>query len=287
MDNKDFKKITAYYGLAVPAILGEAFCSLRGEKMAPKERMAATCQGVITGLGDDFFDKKNISGPSLKQLIDQPQKSDGTNEYEKLSLHFLRSAIANAPDPKLTQHQLDKVYAAQVLSKKQNSPGLDYDEIKNITIRKGAESVLFYRTVFSHQMNKEEEKALYCLGGLMQLSNDIFDVYEDEQQGICTLLTTTQNIRNIRTLFLSLMQTGYAAAHKTSYPKPRIKKFIDLISIAIFSRCLVCLDQLEKNEKKSGNVFTPAKYKRKDLICDMDTALNKWRSVKYHVKYAG
>ena len=286
LDDKDFKKITGYYGLAVPAVLGDSFCALRGKRMSEKERMASTCQGVITGLGDDYFDKKNVSNQALKEMIDHPDKFEGATAFEKLSLHFLRSAMSNCPDPKLQHDQLEKVFVAQVLSKKQSSKGLNTEEIRDITIRKGAESLLFYRTVFSHPLGRKEEKALYCLGGLMQLGNDIFDLYEDLQNGIETLLTTAEHIRTVRTLFLALMHLGYEAAYKTGYPRASIKKFINIISISIFSRCLVCLDQLERNEKRSGNVFSPAKYKRKDLVCDMDTAMNIWRSVRYHIKYA-
>ena len=36
MDTDDFKKINLY-GLAIPAVLGEAFCSLRGKPMTEKE----------------------------------------------------------------------------------------------------------------------------------------------------------------------------------------------------------------------------------------------------------
>ncbi len=286
LDGKDFNKITSYYGLAVPAILGEAFCTLRGKPMTKKERMASTSQGVITGLGDDFFDKRQIPNEDLKSLIDQPQKFDGSTAYEKLSLKYLKTALSNVPDPQWMQQQLTKVYHAQVRSKSQSVRGLSYDEIKDITLQKGAESLIFYRTVFADQMDMQEEKMLYCLGGLMQLCNDIFDVYEDLLHGIDTLLTTAKNINTIRTLFLAFMQIGYEAAYKTNYPKQNIKKFIDIISISIFSRCLVCIDQLEKNEKRSGDIFTPAKYKRKDLVCDMDTSANKWKSVRYHLKYA-
>ena len=60
LEENDLKKITGYYGLAVPAILGEAFCTLRGKKMTDKERLASTCQGAMTGLGDDFFDKQRL-----------------------------------------------------------------------------------------------------------------------------------------------------------------------------------------------------------------------------------
>ena len=32
LDEADLKKLRGYYGLAVPAVLGEAFCALRGKR---------------------------------------------------------------------------------------------------------------------------------------------------------------------------------------------------------------------------------------------------------------
>lgn len=286
LDEADLKKITGYYGLAVPAVLGEAFSFLLGRSMVRKERLAATCQGAITGLGDDFFDKQRLSDEAVKELVENPQQFKVNSASEKLFLHFYTTALANAPNPVLMQAHLLRVYYAQLLSKKQARPGLGYEEIKDITLRKGAESLIFYRTVFNEKVTDAEQRMLWCLGGLMQLSNDIFDVYPDQLNGINTLLTSTKNISDIRQLFISLMQMGYTAAYATRYPRRNVKKFIDIISIAIFSRCLVCLDQLEKNEKRSNNIFAPHLYKRKDLICDMDTIINKWRSLRYHIKYA-
>ncbi|MBK8494377.1 MAG: hypothetical protein IPL50_04655 [Chitinophagaceae bacterium] len=45
LDENDIKKITGYYGLAVPAVLGEAFCVLRGEPMTGKERLGRYLPG--------------------------------------------------------------------------------------------------------------------------------------------------------------------------------------------------------------------------------------------------
>ena len=118
----------------------------------------------------------------------------------------------------------------------------------------------------------------------MQLSNDIFDVYDDCQDGIYTLITTAKKISDIRELYLALLKEGTVAAYRSNDPRRNIKKFLGIISIGIFSRSLVCFDQLEANEKRSGNVFTPRSYQRKELICDLDTGKNKWRSVKYHVR---
>ena len=57
-----------------------------------------------------------------------------------------------------------------------------------------------------------------------------------------------------------------------------------MLDIGIFSRCYVCLDQLEKNQKRTGGVFDVKAYSRKELICDMDTVGNKLRSLRYHFK---
>jgi hypothetical protein len=121
----------------------------------------------------------------------------------------------------------------------------------------------------------------------MQLSNDIFDVYKDYMTGISTLITTAAKIKELRITYSAILQIGKEAAYRSGYPKSNVRDFFGIISIGIFSRCYVCLDQLEKNEKGSGGVFDLNKYQRKDLVCDMDTAKNKWRSLRYHLKITG
>lgn len=282
LDEADIKKLTGYYGLAVPAILGEAFCVLRGKGMTMQERLCSTAQGAMTGLGDDFFDKQRLSAEGVKAFVETPGQFSGNTASEKLFLHFYKMALANGPSAAAMQQQLLKVFQAQLLSRQQKEPGLSAEVIQDITLRKGAESLLYYRTAFSHPLAAGEEKLLYALGGLMQLSNDIFDVYPDGQENISTPVTTATHIDSLRTRFLSLWKLCYQAAYRTKYRRSDIKAFMDILSIGIFSRCLVCLDQLQENEKQSGGTFTPQAYTRKQLVCDMDTAGNKWRSVKYH-----
>lgn len=283
LDETDYKKITGYYGLAVPAVLGEAFCALHGTEMTKKERLASTCQGAMTGLGDDFFDKQRLSEQGVKDFIEKPEAFAGKSASEKLFLYFYKSALTNAPQAVQMQQQIYKVFQAQLLSKQQDRPGLSYEVLKDITIRKGAESLLYYRTAFEHPVKPGEEKMLYCLGGLMQLSNDIFDVYKDYKNGVTTLITSATTIKELRFYYSAVLQMGVEAALRSGYPKNNVRKFLGLISIGIFSRCYVCLDQLEKLEKKTEAVFHLNAYSRKDLICDMDTVANKWKSLRYYI----
>lgn len=285
LDENDLKKITGYYGLAVPAVLGQAFCKLFGTGMTDKERLAGTCQGAMTGLGDDFFDKQRLSPKAVKDFIENPGQFYGNTAGEKLFLHFYKTALASVPGSTEMQKQIYRVFHAQMLSKQQDADGIPNEALRDITIQKGAESLLFYRTAFENPLNPEEKKMLYCLGGLMQLSNDIFDVYKDYKSGVTTLATSSTNINNLQTYYWAQLQTSVEAAYKTKYPKTHIRKFLGFLSIGIFSRTLVCLKQLQKIEKKSGGNFNISQYSRKELICDMDTIQNKLASLRYHLNF--
>jgi hypothetical protein len=121
----------------------------------------------------------------------------------------------------------------------------------------------------------------------MQLSNDIFDVYKDRESGIRTLITETGSIQKIRERFSTALHENYKQAYTLGYDKRDVKKFLGILSMGIFSRSYVCLDQLEKNEKNTANKFDVHAYSRKELICDMDTKKNMLRSAAYHFKMIG
>ena len=278
LDQQDIKKINQYYGLAVPAILGEAFCALRGEKMTLTERWASTSQGAMTGLFDDFFDKDYLADEAVEKMIrSQNALSPKRSNHELFDL-FYTSALNHSPDKKLVQETLMNVYKAQVESKKQTEDFITREVLFDITFQKGGSSVIFYRSAFSPAASTEELKLLYNLGGMMQLANDIFDVYKDREAGIKTMITETKSIKEVRLFFKKSLHEYYQNALETSFSIKNVRAFLDIISIGIFSRCFVCLDQLLKNETETGNEFDVHKYSRKQLICDMDKKSNMLRS---------
>lgn len=279
----DKDKINRYYGLAVPAILGEAFCTLRGIKMSADERWASTCQGAMTGLFDDFFDKDYMSDDHVEAMLQRNHQDAGIRSNQKLFDLFYGRALEHTANRKLMQDALYEVYKAQIESKKQENGRLEKEELLKITFFKGGSSVVFYRTVFFPEATAKEMELIRNLGSLMQLANDIFDVYKDRESNICTLVTTTKHISEIRSLLMENLRQYHADAFQLPFPGKNIRKFLNILSIGIFSRCLVCLDQLEENERSTGNVFDVKRYSRKQLICDMDRKINMLRSAKKHI----
>ena len=283
LDEDDLKKITGYYGLAVPAILGESFCALRGFPMTEKERGASTCQGAITGLFDDFFDKDFLEEEIIKDRINEQAATSVKKSNEKLFEIFYNEALQNVPRREQMKNKLIDVYHAQVDSLEQKE-FINKERLLAITLYKGGASLQFYRSAFEHPLAPGEDELMYKAGGIMQLANDVFDVYKDREAQIKTLVTTATKIKDVRVLFSKLLSAFYIESTSLPYPHRNIRIFLDILSIGIFNRCYVCLDQLEKNEMHTGNTFQVDKYSRKQLICDMDTKKNMLRSAAYFLR---
>jgi len=286
LTNSDIKKIKHYYGYAVPAILGEGFCILRGEPMTYNERMALTCLGALTGLYDDFFDKLDTSASHILELTTDPNENNAHNIHELVFVKFYKIALDHCPDSKLIKQRFIEVYEAQLLSKRQKNNHLSQGEIRSITFAKGGASLLFYRNALPGQMDENERNLLYTLGGLMQLENDIFDIHKDHQDNVDTLATATKNIAELRKEYFKLYREILNLLHQTHFAQNNKLTFLRFINLIIF-RGLVCLDCLERNEANTNGIFVIEHYERKQLICDMEKIKNLFKLFQYYVRSQG
>lgn len=276
----DFKKFSFYYGLGVPAILGESFAVLRGKPLSSGERSCLTYLGGISGLLDDFFDDPEREAGHLQEFILTPEKLIPQDTAENFLWNFFNSGLNFSPHPYLLKKQALKVFKAQQHSLIQKEKISDHFQLKECTLLKGGTSFVFYRLCLFDIPEKPEEKMIFHLGGLMQLGNDIFDVWKDLQEGTKTIATETKDIRELRKLFNSEIHEMQRLTMELPFPENRKKRFVQL-TIVVMSRVFVILDQFEKLQESSGNVFQPEKYTRKKLICDMERPKNQLRATKY------
>ena len=282
LSEKDFLKINNYYGLAVPAILGEAFCMLRGFAMNELERLVSTSQGVVTGLFDDFFDDGNISENEILKMLEEPRLYKWKNTGEKLIISFYNKAVDNALNPDKVKEGAMNVFKAQQMSIEQEDSSISQSRIWEITQQKGGESVLFYRYGFKHSLKDGEEEALFQLGSLMQLENDIFDVYKDSQSGIYTLPIITDNVEELKNLYTEQVDLFVELSYKMDYPKESVKLFLDRL-MPVINRAYVCFVKYKKLEKDNKKIFDVHAFTRKQLICDMEKLSNFLRTVSYQI----
>jgi hypothetical protein len=280
---KDFNKITNYYGLGVPGVLGESFCMLRGKPMAENERCCLTFLGGISGMLDDLFDDPEKESVHLEQFILQPEALKPTNTYESLLQHFYLLGLKHSAHPGLLKKQALQVFKSQQKSIDQQNCGKSPKAIQDITYAKGGASFIFYRLCLNNPLQEKEEKLLKHLGGLMQLGNDIFDAWEDHQTNTKTAVTICTDISELRREFINEIQFTFKLARETNFRKDLVEKFLQSSTLAI-SRVLVCLDQFQKLQLSSGNLFLIEKYRREEMICDMQKPKNQFKAIKYALK---
>ncbi len=280
----DFIKIQKYYALAVPGILGHACCSLHQTKLSLSNQHGLTYLGAITGLFDDFYDKLFLPQSEIDALIVAPEQNTNPLAHVRLFVNFYTKALLKIENKALFLHYCKAVNAAQIASKAQLNV-LPSAQLKTITDEKGGYSLLFYRAAVNISIGEAEKELLYRIGALMQLSNDIFDVYKDAQQGIRTLATEAKSIEGVRTLFLLDYAHCVTLAQKMALPKGIIRSFFAQINMAVFGRALVCLNFYEKQGS-----YKPFEMTRKQLVCDMDKASSIFASMKCSyqlLKYIG
>jgi len=280
---QDLKKITSYYGLGVPGILGELFCVLREKPMAENERLCLTFLGGISGMLDDLFDDPEKESVHLEEFILHPEALKPADTYESLLLHFYLLGLKHSANPGLLKKQALQVFKSQQKSKNQQNFGNSSQVIHDITYDKGGVSFIFYRLCLNNPLQQKEEKLLKHLGGLMQLGNDIFDAWEDHQMDTKTAATICTDIPELRREFINEIQFTFKLAGETNFRKNQVENFLQSTTLAL-SRVLVCLDQFEKLQLSSGNLFLIEKYRREEMICDMQKPKNQFKAIKYALK---
>ncbi len=280
---QDIKKITNYYALGVPTVLGTMFSKLRGKRLSFRERLALTYLGGITGMFDDLFDRWNVDPSRIYLLMDNPSSVKPANDFERLFLYWYEGkALQQVSDKLAFREACGPVFDAQKQSLRQlqhNNPS--HDEIKEITYLKGGVSLLFYRSALETQATECEKEAFYEAGALLQLGNDIFDIYKDLQSGVMTLATNANDIVALRNEFIRQMHLTIDKFYKINRPNGSISGSLHILMASV-SRCLVCLNQLQRLQDSSDGVFRPYTYERKQLICDMEKPVNIIRMLYQH-----
>ena len=284
IDEEDIKKIKLY-GMAIPAVLGEAYCTYRDLPMNETERLSMTCIGGITGLFDDLFDRKNLSQEYIKHLLDFPEENNTNNSNEKLLVKLYQLGLENSDKHDLIKKYAQQVYEAQIASLKQLQPNLSIREIEEITFDKGGFSMLLYRCGLAGEMDANDYELLFNLGAIGQFENDIFDTYKDAQEGIKTFSTVLTSVAEVRERYKNKILIIFQLIEKSSYPSPQKARFKHFTALVVCS-ALVCLDQFNKISQRTNGKFKVNEYSRKELICDMQNPLKILKTLHYAAIYA-
>ena len=274
-DPSAIKKAARFQGVQ-QVFINDAFTQLVNRNTNPFEQRSNKLYFTLTGLYDDIIDQKLIDEKTLNQLFEDPIHST-TNIFETKALvdvHLnLIKRVKNIAAYKTT---LANVHQAQRDSSKQINSQLNQEELLDITLRKGGYSLLMCRHYIDLPESKEIDNCFYQLGGVIQFTNDLFDIYKDLQEGIQTIPNSAKNISELKTIYDQLVHNFMNTIHHLPFEKSKLDSLkIKLSPIPAFGYLAIQnLAKLQDEEQQLPNLKS---VQRKALIIDMEKNINRFK----------
>lgn len=281
MTSKEKRRLKHYFfGTTYLSIV---FCSLRQKTRTRQEKIAFTNLAALAYFFDDLVDEFGKRDDSGIIWRDNPEAYGQKADRSGLALHFLHNIYAALPERDLQsfKNYMHRVFNVETAGRQQQEIPLALPELMTTMAEKGGGSVLMFRRVLANPLDATEERALYAFGRLIQLCDDIFDVWFDRKSGIQTapialleedkldalLALFDAEVAATRTAFLQIQ--GYTRVQR--HTAWTVVHFI--VSIA-----RVCLKNYKILREKHGNL--PLEN-RAAMVTDMESWPNRARATYY------
>jgi hypothetical protein len=267
-------------------ILLHVTADLRNQPLKPKDQRLALLLFTLIPIFDDLMDDYQYTESEILKLVQKELPRQ--HLLEKVCIHLF-DEIEKRTGQSVWSETWQKVLDAQLESQKQmnrNQADVDSAWLKQVSFDKGGFTLtLFLETVLPNRHSEAEKQAFYQLGAMIQLTNDIFDLYKDMQMKITTLVSHTQDMNAFRSFFETHLRLNLQMFNELPFPKANRDRF-NMHYLFVIGLGLVALDPLQALQKTSQGKFQLPTYTRKQLICDMELRHNIIKWLQYVVQWA-
>ena len=266
-------KIKKYYCIGVPVVCA-GFARIYGRELTPEERENATMGGIITPLIDDFTDKNQLSPGQLNTLLSFSAQADPPTLEEAIVNAILVKLYERVSSREGTVDAFMRTLLAQRESARQTRKGLPQSDLLKITMDKGAWSLILYHYLITEVPTPQTIDMIYQMGGVLQIAQDIFDVYKDFHEGVTTLANSCGDYKEFERFYLDECRKFCLLARALPYRRADLEFFI-VFAANSMARGIVALRNLQKLQRKTGGGVLPfSEIDRRKLICDMEKPVN-------------
>ena len=271
LTSKDVRRLQHYY--YGTTYLSSVFCALRGRWRSPAEKRLFTNCSALSFFFDDLVDDFKKHGDEEENWQGKMYEFAEASDERGLAVHFLHNIYLHMPTEDVAAFKsfMKQVFEVQFEGRRQRDIALGMADLKRLTRIKGGYSVLMFRRLLTNKILRNEQQAILEFGYLMQLADDIFDLWHDRQAGVRTLATITDSTASLSQIFEEQVATVRVAFRKTDFPKIQIETALCIL-LGIISVTRVCLSQYHFWEKKLGAL--PLEDRGK-MVCDME----KWQNI--------
>jgi hypothetical protein len=276
------KKVSRYQSIQLHFV-ANSFSKLHGRLNNEKEVERNLLFFLMSVLYDEIIDNQKMNERELDNLFYHPELANPSNFNEKVLIYIHQKLIDQVNDKEHYWKTLQNTHQAQIDSKKQFDPLIATDEILDITKRKGGYTLLMCRHYLIDPQNDLIDNCWYSLGGLIQMTNDLYDTYKDTQDGINTFANQIKRTKLLSDAYETQLNTFNLTIK--NLPISKMKKIEFGINMSIISSFgFIAIRQLKQLEKQSNFLPNFKEVDRKDLIIDMEKISNRCRLLHYSYK---
>jgi hypothetical protein len=273
------KRATKYWQLSLNLVC-ESLYKLCGKKLQPGEHHRIMLLSAFGPLFDDLFDDRILEHEQIELLVMEPEAYAPVNRVDRLVKDIYLQLLAETPHPRRFVQHLYELFRWEKESLKQLGDDVSEEELYQITYNKSYYAVLLYCAVLDHYPANDMLEMLYLMAGLMQLTNDIFDVWKDVHKGIYTLPNLYRNFEQLQQQFMA----DTASFNQKLWQLPYTQDAKQTYAITIHSLHAMgwlALQQLKETAAGISSFEELKTLSRKALVCDMDHIGQQLRWLKY------
>jgi hypothetical protein len=272
------KRFNKYWQLALNVIC-RSFYDLLGKQLSEQEQHRILLLSVFGPLYDDLFDDHILSHEKIEAFTLHPESHEPGSFKEHALRKIYLLLLEQVPCREKLLDHMHQVFTWQKASLKQMHPGIEEEELYQITYRKSYYSILLFHSILDHYPPKAVADMLFPMAGLLQLTNDAFDVYKDLRSGIYTIPNVCLDYGRIQQRFLhDVAQFNRSLASLPFVPEAKGNYKITIH--ALHAMGWMALEQLKENTRGAEDSRALGMLSRKQLVCDMDNFPQKLRWIK-------
>ena len=279
-----FKKIKKFQGIQ-QYIINDSFAKFENRTTNTKERENNKLYFVLASLYDDLMDENIVSQAVLNEMFLNPAQATPGSFSETVLIDTHLKLLSLVHHKEAYQKVLNNIHQAQIDSLEQLENDISLDRILSITERKGGYSLLMCRHYIEMSNNENIDNCWYQLGGMIQMTNDLYDIHKDTVAGIHTFANTQNEFDKIRDQYVSQIHKYKISVEKLDYDDSKKLTFQIKLSL-IPALGYVALENLKHLQGKNERLNSFKDYPRKDLIIDMEKIKNIVKLIKYSYQIA-
>jgi len=278
-DQKTLEKIVKRYSIQ-QHFINDSFSSLYGRNNNANEKERNLLYFIMVSVYDDFFDDKTLSLDQIDSIFYHPEKYKAQTFFEKVFIYTHTRLLNEVADSAQYFKDYEGLHTAQKDSLEQFNPAVTDEALLSITTRKGGYCLLMCRHYLDTPYLPEADATWYALGGVIQLTNDFYDIYKDMQEGIITLPLRAKQHEPIYALYQKHAEALNESIRKLPVAKSR-KSELSIILNVIAAFGYVALDNLKRLQADNASLPAFETLSRKELIIDMEKNSNRFKLLKF------